>query len=1091
VTVRYTILVVEDNPVTRKMVRVTLAAEGYRVLEAPDGRTALELMAEVRPDLVLMDLILPGVDGFELVTRLRALPGGADIPILACSGFLSRFEATRMSALGFADFLMKPVEPSRLVRTVRNFLPIPSLDAEGAGGGRHVLAVDDDPVQLKLLQIHLAQMGFRVTTAQDGAGALEQARRSPPDAILSDVLMPRLDGFQLTLALRRDPRLAHIPVVLVSSNYLEEADRALARKVGASGLAPRSPDCKDAIHLLLASLQEQPPLPQGSSEVLEEEHTHRMVRQLERQVAQNSGLIQRSSFQAAVLSMLATLSSGLAQRLEMEVAPIDVLASLLDVGGLSLGALYLYGPDGRLRLEAHHGYSAEDAEALGDLCGHPELLQVSTLEGVPVSIPGSVSPPMADDFLTRAGVKSALLVPLGSRGEPIGALLLGSRIRDLADSDWRPFAQSVGGQISQTIALSRAFSRLTAAEERYRALFEHALEGIYQSSPAGALLLANPALARILGYESPEELAAMVSNFGAQIHVDPDRRAEFMGRLETEGVVSGFEARFRRKDGRVIWISENARAVSDASGRLAYIEGRVEDISRRREAEEVLRESEERFRGAFEESATGMALQGLDGRYLRVNRALCQMLGYSAEDMLATSVQTMVHPDDRDVDLAHDSQMLAGEIRSYQTEKRYVHKLGREVLVLATVSLVHDAPGRPLYFVVQAQDITGRRAAAAIQARLQAQLAQTEKLAAMGQLLAGVAHELNNPLAVVLGQSSLLASQLETGVPAERARKLGAAAERCARIVKNFLALARQQPPTRQAVLLNTVVREAIELLAYSLRVDGITPMLDLARDLPLLSADPHQLHQVIVNLVTNAHHAMRETVGPRTLTVSTRFDAASARVRLDVADTGPGIAPEVQARLFEPFFTTKPPGQGTGLGLSLCRGIVEEHGGEIRVESAPGRGAAFQVELPVTQVRAAATPTPSRSSPRECRILVVDDEPTITSVLADMLGLDGHVVDTASTGRAALDRLRERSYDLILSDLRMPELDGPGFYREAEHRHPGVSRRFVFLTGDVLNDTLRRFLEETGVPSVSKPFTLAEIRQAIRQVLPSAGGAP
>jgi CheY-like chemotaxis protein len=272
--------------------------------------------------------------------------------------------------------------------------------------------------------------------------------------------------------------------------------------------------------------------------------------------------------------------------------------------------------------------------------------------------------------------------------------------------------------------------------------------------------------------------------------------------------------------------------------------------------------------------------------------------------------------------------------------------------------------------------------------------------------------------------------------------------------------------------------------------VDDVTLNLDLARDLPLFSADPHQLHQVVVNLVTNAHQAMRETAGPRRLTFTTRFDSATARVRLEITDTGPGISPDILARLFEPFFTTKPLGQGTGLGLSLCKGIVEEHGGTIRVDSEPGHGATFQVELPMTVPRVSATPTPSVPSQlRARRILVVDDEPTITNVLADMLGLDGHVVDTASTGREALDRLRERSYDLILSDLRMPDLDGPGLYRQAERERPGMGRRFVFLTGDVLNATVRQFLEETGVPSLSKPFTLADIRRAIQQAL--ASGEP
>ncbi|OGK82546.1 MAG: hypothetical protein A2X52_05270, partial [Candidatus Rokubacteria bacterium GWC2_70_16] len=262
--------------------------------------------------------------------------------------------------------------------------------------------------------------------------------------------------------------------------------------------------------------------------------------------------------------------------------------------------------------------------------------------------------------------------------------------------------------------------------------------------------------------------------------------------------------------------------------------------------------------------------------------------------------------------------------------------------------------------------------------REQEVLYQSEKLAAMGELLAGVAHELNNPLAVIMGRTALLRQALGTGPAAAQAEKIAAAAERCARLVKNFLALARKSPPQRQPVELNRVVQETLELLAYPLRVDSVEVVQALADDLPVIWADPHQLHQVVINLATNAHQAMRETTGPRRLTLATRFDAAQGGVVLEIADTGPGIPSEIRPRIFEPFFTTKPQGQGTGLGLSLCQGIVEGHGGSIRLESRPGQGAVFVVELPPgappsVESEAAAVEAPPRI--RGKAILVVDDE--------------------------------------------------------------------------------------------------------------------
>src|SRR5881628_1757097 len=228
------------------------------------------------------------------------------------------------------------------------------------------------------------------------------------------------------------------------------------------------------------------------------------------------------------------------------------------------------------------------------------------------------------------------------------------------------------------------------------------------------------------------------------------------------------------------------------------------------------------------------------------------------------------------------------------------------------------------------------------------QLVQTEKLATMGSLLAGVAHELNNPLTVVIGQAHLLREGETGGSLVQRAQKIHAAADRCVRIVRNFLALARQHTPERREVRLNDVVPGAVGVPAYELRTGNVEVVLDLTEDLPTLCADAHRLHQVLVNLIVNAQHAMRGVTSARRLTLTTRFDRERDRVWLEVGDTGSGIPPEIRARIFEPFFTTKPSGQGTGLGLSLCQGIVDEHGGTITVASGAGEGAAFQIDFPI-----------------------------------------------------------------------------------------------------------------------------------------------
>src|SRR6266481_6261771 len=344
-------------------------------------------------------------------------------------------------------------------------------------------------------------------------------------------------------------------------------------------------------------------------------------------------------------------------------------------------------------------------------------------------------------------------------------------------------------------------------------------------------------------------------------------------------------------------------------------------------------------------------------------------------------------------------------------------------------------------------------------------LVQSEKVATMGSLLAGVAHELNNPLAIVMGQAMLLRESAANSPFAARADKIHAASERCARIVKNFLALARSRPPERGPVALGGVVTQAVELLAYELRTSSIEVEVRLSESVPVFQADGHQLHQVIVNLLANAHHAMRRIGGLRRITLTSAFDAATARVRLAITDTGPGIAPELQAKIFEPFFTTKPPGEGTGLGLSLCRGIVEEHGGTLTVESEPGHGASFIMTLPVIAAAAmgavGADDGVTRRSSKS--ILVVEDEPEIAATLVETLEHDGHKVDVASDGIAALDRVQSAHYDLIITDTKMPRMDGPAFYRELIRRRPIFTRRVVFVTGDLMDRDKREWLESTG----------------------------
>jgi len=405
------------------------------------------------------------------------------------------------------------------------------------------------------------------------------------------------------------------------------------------------------------------------------------------------------------------------------------------------------------------------------------------------------------------------------------------------------------------------------------------------------------------------------------------------------------------------------------------------------------------------------------------------------------------------------------------------------LLAASFVLMVLLVENGKLYFELDRQN----RSLETIVRERTARLLQSEKVATMGSLLAGVAHELNNPLAVVLGQSHLLRESAEEPRTSVRAGKIMAAADRCVRIVRNFLALARQQAPARGEVRLNQVVQEAVELLAYELRTDNVEVSLSLAEDLPMLWADGHQLHQVLVNIVANAHQAMRKSPARRQISITTRSEPASQRVHLEITDSGPGIPTEIRAKIFEPFFTTKPPGQGTGLGLSLCRGIIEEHGGAITVVSEPGQGTTFAITLPVVPRPAGADESDAAEAPVPVgskAILVVDDEQALAEVLVEALGRDGHRVEIAPNGAEALRQLERQTFDLVVSDTKMPVMDGVELFHELERRFPALRRRIIFVTGDVLDAEKRQFLESSGAPFLTKPFDLSEVRNVVRRRL-------
>jgi two-component system, NtrC family, sensor kinase len=404
---------------------------------------------------------------------------------------------------------------------------------------------------------------------------------------------------------------------------------------------------------------------------------------------------------------------------------------------------------------------------------------------------------------------------------------------------------------------------------------------------------------------------------------------------------------------------------------------------------------------------------------------------------------------------------------------------------------IRDSAGRRLGWLEVFREVTGQRL-------LENKLFHTERMVALGQLVSSVAHEINNPLTTISGYAQLLLGGRDSSRSVGAEEHILQEAERASRIARNLLLFARGAKVEYTGADLNEIVRSTMALRTHELSLAGIGIHLNLGPDLPPILGDAAQLLQVVLNLVNNAEQAIESGGGRGHIWLRTRRVSA-ARVALDVTDDGPGIAPELLPHIFDPFFTTKPPGVGTGIGLSIVRAIVHEHRGEVSVQSQPGRGAMFTVELaaasaadlalaqPSTRLAPALLPAPQRLPAGETnsqRILVVEDEPTVARLIADVLAEEGYYVETVLDSRAGLDLLRRKTYELLVCDLHMPHLDGPGLYRELLRLASPLAQRLVFVTADMFSPRTSEFLESCDVPCLAKPFLVEELKGLVRNAL-------
>jgi two-component system NtrC family sensor kinase len=636
--------------------------------------------------------------------------------------------------------------------------------------------------------------------------------------------------------------------------------------------------------------------------------------------------------------------------------------------------------------------------------------------------------------------------------------------------------------------LARDITSQRRSEARFTELFETLQEGIYIVTPDDKILEVNPALVNMLGYDSKEEL---LSKKVSDVFVDQEQRSLLTREVNRQPTPQGREITLRRKDGQPVICLNTASAVRDTGGKIVRYQGALADITERRAIEKRLYQQQEFARRLVDSFPDLIFVVDIDRRYTFVSPKVSEVLGYETQDMIGTTFGERAHPEDRTAVLAVFDDLLHGKRNFASTEMRVRHKEGEWRRLRCHFSPLFDVSGKIDGIVISGRDITEVK-------RLEEQLIQAEKLAAMGQMLAGVAHELNNPLTAILGASELVRDR--PGIDENTKRQLDMThrqARRAARIVQNLLEFSRPASPQKKALDLNAVLDRTLQLHEHSLRRNSIQVDFHPFPGLPPFVGDANQLIQVFLNLVSNAEQAIREVRPSGRIQI--RLGKMGTRVFASVQDDGAGIKQDVLPKIFDPFFTTKRPGGGTGLGLSICMSIIREHGGDMEVESLPAGGAAFTVYLPVATNEEARRPSresdssgsgemmaPTLDLLKTRSILVVDDEESIRMLLLEGLTAQGLRVDCAATAEEALALVLREKYDAILCDLNLsgsgPNADGYNVAQRLKIAAGANKPELVYMSGEVIAEG-EGSSATASYRRLQKPFRISDVLNTLMVV--------
>jgi PAS domain S-box-containing protein len=634
---------------------------------------------------------------------------------------------------------------------------------------------------------------------------------------------------------------------------------------------------------------------------------------------------------------------------------------------------------------------------------------------------------------------------------------------------------------SSIIGWARDVTAERQSEIRFTELFAALREGIFLSTPDGKLLDVNPALVRMLDYETKQDLQSVNLR---EIYVDAAECDSLVDEVLKKGAIEDRAIVLRRKDEKAIHCLLSSAVTRGATGQVLRIQGTIVDVSERWQMERNLHKEQEFVRSLVASFPDVIAVLDLQGVYTFVSPLVQDVLGRPASEFIGKALGDNVHQDDAKKLRATFQKVAFGEGAEGQFEYRTKHADGNWRVLRASASPLYDSAGKINGVVASARDVTESK-------RNEQQAVQKEKLAAMGEMMAGVAHELNNPLTAILGISDLIRERSVDDSMRHQVDTVLKQARRAATIVQNLLVFSRPSILRQTKVQIDQIVKQALDAQRASLQQKKITVEFKPAPGLPPIEGDPKLLVQGFSNLIANAEQA----IGAVRDTGCIRISAAlkEGKIALDFSDDGPGIAPENIGKVFDPFFTTRRPTGGTGLGLTISQAIVKEHGGKIEVESTPGAGATFRVLLPAAideaspespAPRAAAPPLAGAAELRGHSVFIVDDEESIREIVQEGLAARGMIVEGAPSSEEALAHLETQDYEFVLCDFNLPGLNGEQLFDRVRSRAHGPNPRFVFMTGALFAPEQVAKFEKKGASVLQKPFHVAALATLLTQLL-------